>query len=81
MFSIHGTVHTITIVTDQQTGASKCYGFVTMTDKAGADRAVSALDGMAMGDRKLSLRLAETKNTVNGPVRGANREKRPRKIR
>ncbi|MCR8556554.1 RNA-binding protein [Mucilaginibacter sp. BJC16-A38] len=81
MFSVHGTVNSITIVTDQQTGASKGYGFVAMTDKAGADRAVSALDGMAMGDRKMSVRIAETKNAADGPAPAEPRAKRPRRAR
>lgn len=31
MFSIHGKVNTVTIVTDQRTNVSKGYGFITMT--------------------------------------------------
>jgi RNA recognition motif-containing protein len=81
MFSIYGTVNTITIVTDQGTGVSKGYGFVTMTDQAGADRAIGALDGKEFDDRKMSGRIAETKNTVNAPVGGGIREKRPRRSR
>ncbi|MDP9079892.1 MAG: RNA-binding protein [Bacteroidota bacterium] len=81
MFSVHGTVNTITIVTDQHTGASKGYGFVTMTDQAGADRAIAALDGAEFGDRQMSVRIAETKNVVNQPVTGIVKGKRPRKMR
>ncbi|MEO3402867.1 RNA-binding protein [Mucilaginibacter sp. CAU 1740] len=64
LFSIHGTVNTVTIVTDQQTGESKCYGFVTMTDSAGAGRAIAALNGSQLGGRQLSVRLAEDKKQV-----------------
>ena len=81
MFSVYGTVNSITIVTDQSTGTSKGYGFVTMTDQAGADRAISALDGAEIGERKMSVRFAETKNTVNVPVDRSVRGKRPRKSR
>lgn len=75
LFSIHGTVNTVTIITDQQTGESKCYGFVTMTDAAGARRAIAALDGTKLGGRQLSVRLAEDKKPAQPPVRG----KRPRR--
>jgi RNA recognition motif-containing protein len=40
IFSIHGIVKTVTIVTDQSTGASKGYGFIMMEGQAGAERAI-----------------------------------------
>ena len=61
LFSIHGTVNTVTIVTDKQTNVSKGYGFITMTDDAGAERAIAALDGATIADRTLSVRFAEEK--------------------
>jgi RNA recognition motif-containing protein len=62
MFSIHGTVNTVTIVTDQVSGESKGYGFITMTDDAGAERAIAALDGADIDGRTISVRVAEDKN-------------------
>jgi RNA recognition motif-containing protein len=67
MFSIHGTVNTVTIVTDQQSGQSKGYGFITMTDDAGAERAIAALDGAMMDDRTLNVRFAEDR-PANKPL-------------
>jgi RNA recognition motif-containing protein len=61
MFSLHGTVNTVTIVTDKDTREPKGYGFVTMNDDAGAERAIRALDGLMMGDRTLNVRFAEEK--------------------
>ncbi len=61
MFSAHGTVNTVTIVTDKNTGESKGYGFITMTDDAGAERAIKALDSITIDDRKISVRFAEEK--------------------
>jgi RNA recognition motif-containing protein len=63
LFSAHGVVNTITIVTDKATGASKGYGFVTMNDDAGAQRAIAALNGGSIGGRTISVRFAEGKNT------------------
>ena len=62
MFSIHGTVNTVTIVTDQHTNESKGYGFITMDDDAGAQRAIAALNGASIGGRTISVRFAEDKN-------------------
>jgi len=63
MFSAHGVVNTVTIVTDKATGASKGYGFITMNDDAGAQRAITALDGISIDGRTISVRFAEEKNT------------------
>jgi len=61
LFSDHGLVNTLTIIRDQTSGESKGYAFVEMLDKAGADRAIAALDGSVMGGRTLSVRIAEDK--------------------
>jgi RNA recognition motif-containing protein len=57
-------VNTVTIVTDLNTGKSKGYGFITMTDQAGAERAIAAIDGAEIDERKLSVRIADDKNPV-----------------
>jgi len=62
MFSIYGTVHSVTIITDIDTGESKCYGFITMTDQQGAERAIEAMDGASIDDRQISVRFADDKN-------------------
>jgi RNA recognition motif-containing protein len=61
LFSTHGIVNTVTLVTDKDTGAPKGYGFITMNDDAGANRAIQALDGTTIGDRTISVRFAEEK--------------------
>lgn len=61
LFSSYGTVNTVTIVTDKESGESKGYGFITMTDQADADRAIAAMDGAEIDDRKISVRIAEDK--------------------
>ena len=70
LFSVHGTVDTVTIVTDQITGNSKGYGFIAMTDDACADRAIQALDGTHIGERTLNVRFAEEKQSAK-PVSNA----------
>ena len=64
LFSVYGTVESVTIITDQQTGISKGFGFITMTDQAGAERAIAAIDGMTMEGRQISVRYAEDKKQV-----------------
>jgi RNA recognition motif-containing protein len=61
LVSPHGDVDTIKIVRDKKTGTCKGYAFLEMTDKDGAERAVEALDGTAIGDRMLSVKITEDK--------------------
>jgi RNA recognition motif-containing protein len=71
LFSIHGTVNTVTLVTDKETGQPKGYGFITMNDDAGADRAVRALNGTTIGGRTISVRYAEESSRL-GAIRTGN---------
>lgn len=61
LFSVYGQVNSVTIVTDVESGKSQGYGFLVMTDKAGADRAIAAMDGATIDDRTISVRIAEDK--------------------
>lgn len=80
LFSAHGTVHAVTIVTDKNTGDSKGYGFITMTDEAGAKRAIQELDGRQIDGRTLNVRFAEEKQPVRpaAHLRRDNRTEAPR---
>jgi RNA recognition motif-containing protein len=65
LFSAYGTVNTITIVTDKLSGKSLGYGFIMMTDQAGADRAIAAMDGASIDGRQISVRVAVDKRPAN----------------
>src|ERR1700712_5549305 len=69
IFSDHGAVEMVTIVTVKETGESKGFGFVHMADQAGADRAIQALDGAEIDDRKISVRVAE--GNLNGAAKSS----------
>lgn len=59
IFSIHGMIHSIHLLTDKVTHRHKGYGFVEMMDQAGADRAIAAINGMVIKGRKISVKLAD----------------------
>jgi RNA recognition motif-containing protein len=61
LFSAHGTVDMVTIVTDKNSGESKGYGFVVISSPEGAQRAIAALNGASIGGRMISVRFAEEK--------------------
>lgn len=54
LFAQHGTVHSVNLVTDRETGKLRGFGFVEMDD-AEADAAIQALNGMEMGGRNLRV--------------------------
>ena len=45
IFEAHGAVEKITLVTDRDTGRSRGFGFVEMTNASEADKAIAALNG------------------------------------
>ncbi|WP_443943499.1 RNA recognition motif domain-containing protein [Pedobacter sp. AW1-32] len=59
LFSIHGTVEVVNIVSDRATGKGKGYAFLEMTDLAGAERAIDALNGITFKGRKLDVKKAD----------------------
>jgi len=55
-FAQHGPVEAVAIITDRETGRSKGFGFVTMTE--GADSAIAQLSGSELHGRTLTVNEA-----------------------
>ncbi len=68
LFTAYGAVNAVIIITDQLSGQSKGYGFITMGDVQAAARAIEALDGAEIDDRRVSVRLAEEKKQAARPA-------------
>lgn len=66
LFSKHGTVHSVNMVTDRETGRARGFGFVEMEGNA-AHTAIGALNGTDFGGR--SLRVNEARERERGPRR------------
>jgi RNA recognition motif-containing protein len=88
LFALHGDIELLTIVRDKFSGVSKGFGFVQMKDAIDARQAMEALDGFAIGDRKLEVRLADDKLVSvkpklapHGSVAVQVRKKRPRLLK
>jgi RNA recognition motif-containing protein len=69
LFSPHGEVQSAQVVTDRDTGRSRGFGFVEMSD--GADAAMSALNGKDFKGRNLTVN--EAKQREGGGGRGGFR--------
>ncbi len=58
MFAEHGDVVSATHVMDRETGRPRGFGFVEMSDNEQAQAAISALNGMNVGGRDLTVNEA-----------------------
>jgi len=61
VFEPHGAVDKITVVTDRETGRSRGFAFVEMTNATEADKAIAALNGTDLGGRPLTINEAKPK--------------------
>jgi len=57
LFSEHGEVTSVNLITDRETGRPRGFGFVEM-EEDGADAAIEALNGSSMGGRSLTVNEA-----------------------
>ena len=70
LFSQHGEVGEVTIVTDRDTGRPRGFAFVTMPDGAQAQAAIDALNGQQLDGRALSVNEARPRPAGGGGGRG-----------
>ncbi len=64
LFSPHGAVQSAQIVTDRDTGRSRGFGFVEMSE--GADAAIAALNGQDFKGRALTVNEARPRKEGGG---------------
>jgi len=57
LFTAYGTVESIQLITDRDTGRLRGFGFVTMA--SGANEAINALNQRELGGRLLTVNLAK----------------------
>ena len=69
LFEAYGTVERVSIMTDRETGRSRGFAFVEMTNEGEAERAIAALNGTDMSGRALNVNEARPK-TDRGPRPG-----------
>jgi len=65
LFGQHGTVHSVALINDRETGRPRGFGFVEMDDDA-AMAAQQALDGSEMGGRALRVNEAQERRRGGG---------------
>jgi RNA recognition motif-containing protein len=69
LFAQHGTVDSVALINDRDTGQPRGFGFVEMTQNADAARAIQNLNGYQMDGRSLKVNEAQPKSKSSGPRR------------
>ena len=64
LFSKHGTVHSVALINDRETGRPRGFGFVEMDDDA-AKAAINGLNGYSMDSRELRVNEAADRPQAN----------------
>jgi RNA recognition motif-containing protein len=75
LFEQAGQVITATVITDRDTGRSKGFAFVEMSNEQEAQTAIESLNGTTIGDRAIIVNQARERQTTGS--RGQGRERRP----
>ena len=61
LFAQHGTVESVRIINDRETGMSRGFGFVDMTTDAEAENAIAELNGADYNGRALKVNRSRPK--------------------
>lgn len=59
MFETYGSVIDAKVITDRDTGMSKCYGFVEMSSEDGAKAAIENLNGVEMEGKEVLVKESD----------------------
>jgi RNA recognition motif-containing protein len=59
LFAQAGTVASVAVIKDRDTGTSKGFGFVEMTSQVDAQKAITMFNEYKMGERPLTVNLAK----------------------
>ena len=65
-FSAHGTVTSVSLITDRETGRPRGFAFVEMSSGSEAQAAMQALDGKDLDGRSLKVNVAKPRESSGG---------------
>lgn len=75
-FEQYGAVERVSLITDRDTGRSRGFAFVEMSDSQEADQAIAGLNGSNLGGRAINVNEARPKTDFGGQRGGGNRRER-----
>ena len=65
-FADHGTVQSVSVITDRETGRPRGFAFVEMSTDQEAQTAVDEMDGRDFGGRSLRVNIARPREPRGG---------------
>jgi RNA recognition motif-containing protein len=66
LFGRHGTVESVAVITDRETGRPRGFAFVEMSDSSSAQDAIRALDGNDFAGRNIKVNEAQDRRGGGG---------------
>jgi RNA recognition motif-containing protein len=77
LFFQAGTVSSVALIKDRDSGQSKGFAFVEMSNQSEAQKAISMFNGYNLGDRELRVSIARPREERGGfPNRGSGHSRR-----
>ena len=61
LFQAYGTIISVTLVNDRDSGAPRGFAFIEMSDDSEAAKAIEAVNGVKLADRSLTVNEARPK--------------------
>lgn len=78
LFLQAGTVTSVALIKDRDSGRSKGFAFVEMSNQAEAQKAIGMFNGHNLGDRELRVNIAQPREERSGfRDRGSGHSRRP----
>ena len=75
IFEAFGQVDRVSILTDRETGRSRGFAFVEMTNTEEGDKAIAGLNGSQLGGRTINVNEARPKGERAGGGGGGGRDR------
>ena len=66
LFTQSGTVASVALIKDRDTGQSKGFAFIEMSSQVEAENAISKFNGYSLGGRELKVNLARPREERSG---------------
>lgn len=76
VFERHGSVESVAVITDRDTGRPRGFAFVEMSEESAAQDAIRALDGSDLGGRNIKVNEAQERQRGGGDRGGYRRQNR-----
>jgi RNA recognition motif-containing protein len=66
LFAEAGTIESVALIKDRNTGRSKGFAFVEMSSQVEAEKAISMFNGKALNEREMTVNIARPRKERGG---------------